>query len=141
MAPRASTQLEPKLRAHRRLLQNGLKVGRTTGKGKKPKGKSEMRTHKWNDIKNKGMSPERIAASDLRVEQEIVAIRLRDLREAEGVTQEELAKRVEVAQTQVSRAEHRGNPHIDTLRRYLQALGYELEISAVKKNKRVPIAL
>jgi predicted transcriptional regulator len=100
-----------------------------------------MKTHKWNDIKNKGMSPERIAASDRRVEQEIVAIRLRDLREAEGVTQEELAKRVEVAQTQVSRAEHRGNPHIDTLRRYLQALGYELELSAVKKDKRVHIAL
>ncbi|HMC94382.1 MAG TPA: helix-turn-helix transcriptional regulator [Polyangia bacterium] len=87
------------------------------------------------------MTPERIATADRRVEEEIVAIRLRDLREAEGVTQEELARRVEVAQTQVSRAEHRGNPHIDTLRRYLEALGYELEVMAVKKNKRIPIAL
>jgi transcriptional regulator with XRE-family HTH domain len=100
-----------------------------------------MKTHKWNDIKHRGMTPERIAAADRRVEEEIVAIRLRDLREAEGVTQEELARRVEVAQTQVSRAEHRGNPHIDTLRRYLEALGYELEVMAVKKNKRIPIAL
>jgi DNA-binding XRE family transcriptional regulator len=100
-----------------------------------------MKTHKWNDIKDKEMSPERIAASDRLVEEETVAIRLRELREAEGVTQEELARRVEVAQTQVSRTEHRGNPHVDTLRRYLEALGYELECVAVKKNKRVPIAL
>ena len=53
-----------------------------------------MKTHKWNDIKDKGMSPERIAASDRLVEEETVAIRLRELREAEGVTQEELARRV-----------------------------------------------
>ena len=44
-----------------------------------------MKTHKWNDIKNKGMSPERIAASDRWVEEETVAIRLRELREAEGL--------------------------------------------------------
>jgi DNA-binding XRE family transcriptional regulator len=100
-----------------------------------------MKTHKWNDIKHRGMTPGRIAAADRRVEEEIVAIRLRDLREAEGVTQEELARRVEVAQTQVSRAERRGNPHIDTLRRYLEALGYKMEVMAVKKNKRIPIAL
>jgi transcriptional regulator with XRE-family HTH domain len=66
---------------------------------------------------------------------------LRELREAEGVTQEEVARRVEVAQAQVSRAESRGNPHIDTVRRYLQALGYELEVAAVKKDKRVRLSL
>jgi transcriptional regulator with XRE-family HTH domain len=66
---------------------------------------------------------------------------LRELREAEGVTQEEVARRVEVAQAQVSRAESPGNPHIDTVRRYLQALGYELEVAAVKKDKRVRLSL
>lgn len=100
-----------------------------------------MKTHKWSDIKNKGMTPARIAAADRWVEEEIVAIGLRELREAEGITQEELARRVEVAQAQVSRTETRANLHIDTLRRYLEALGYELECVAVKKNKRVPIAL
>jgi DNA-binding XRE family transcriptional regulator len=100
-----------------------------------------MKSYKWNDIKHRKMTPERIAAADRRVEEEIVAIRLRELREAEGVTQEEVAKRVAVAQAQVSRAENRGNPHIDTVRRYLEALGYTLEVSAVKKDKRVTIAL
>ncbi|HVV48594.1 MAG TPA: helix-turn-helix transcriptional regulator [Polyangia bacterium] len=100
-----------------------------------------MKSHKWSDIKHRKMTPERLDAADRRVEEEIVSIRLRELREAEGVTQEEVARRVEVAQAQVSRAENRGNPHIDTVRRYLQALGYELEVAAVKKDKRVPLSL
>jgi transcriptional regulator with XRE-family HTH domain len=100
-----------------------------------------MKLHKWSDIKHRKMTPAQIEAADRRVEEEIVAIRLRALREAEGVTQEEVARRVEVAQAQVSRAESRGNPHIDTLRRYLHALGYELEVAAIKKDKRIPLAI
>lgn len=103
-----------------------------------------MKMHKWSDIKNKGMSPERIAASDRRVEEELVSLRLRELREKEGVTQEEMARRAAVAQEQVSRAERRANPHVETLRRYLDAIGYDLEVVAVKKTgdkRRVAIAL
>ena len=99
-----------------------------------------MKTHNWKDIKNRRMTPEQIARADSWVEEQTVAIRLSELREEEGVTQQELARRVEVAQGHVSRVE-RGNPHIDTVRRYLEALGYELQCVAVKKDKRVTISL
>jgi predicted transcriptional regulator len=103
-----------------------------------------MRIHKWNDVKHRKMTPERIAASEKRVEEAIVEIRLRALRESEGITQEELARRMDVAQVQASRAERRDNPHIDTVRRFLEALGYNLVVVAVKKTdetKRVQISI
>jgi transcriptional regulator with XRE-family HTH domain len=60
----------------------------------------------------------------------------------EAATQEELADRINVAQSQLSRLEHRkDSPYrqsLSTIRRYVEAMGGELEIAAVIIGKRVP---
>jgi transcriptional regulator with XRE-family HTH domain len=101
-----------------------------------------MKIRKWKDIKHLGMSPRESAEADHDVDEEIVKIRLCELREAEGITHEEMAQRASVDQIQISRSERRANPQIDTIRRYLAALGYDLELVAVKRtgdHRRVSI--
>jgi transcriptional regulator with XRE-family HTH domain len=52
------------------------------------------------------------------------------LRRARGVTQVQLADRLAVSQATVSKFE-KSNPAVSTVRRYVEALGGELEIVAV----------
>jgi DNA-binding XRE family transcriptional regulator len=66
---------------------------------------------------------------------------LRALREAAGVTQEELAERVAVDQSQISRLERHGDARVSLLKRYVEALGGELQIVATLRGKvvRLPV--
>ena len=80
------------------------------------------------------MSPERIARADANVEGDALAIRLQLVREAAGMTQQELGKKAHFYQPQLSRLERSGNAEITTLIRYVAALGGRLEMSAVLKN-------
>jgi predicted transcriptional regulator/DNA-binding XRE family transcriptional regulator len=61
---------------------------------------------------------------------QIIGISLRQLRELAGVTQEEMARRLSVRQASISKIERRGDIHINSLRRYVEALGAELRIEA-----------
>lgn len=63
--------------------------------------------------------------------QEAKHYRLRNLREEAGVTQVVLAKQIGVGQNRVSQMEHGKitSARVSTLRKYLQALGADLEIS------------
>lgn len=56
---------------------------------------------------------------------------LADLREARKTTQVVLAEAIGVSQTRVSRIEREDDLYISTLRRYVQALGGQLELRAV----------
>lgn len=58
--------------------------------------------------------------------------KLRELREALGLTQTVLAERVGVGQTRISNLEkgELSSAKIETVRRYLDALGLDLQISA-----------
>jgi DNA-binding XRE family transcriptional regulator len=58
---------------------------------------------------------------------------LSGLRAATGKTQVEMAAAADVAQSEISRIESRGDVKLSTLRRYLKALGAELELVAVFK--------
>jgi transcriptional regulator with XRE-family HTH domain len=62
------------------------------------------------------------------------------LRKALGITQVELATRVGITQSQLSKLEHRENHRIATLRRYVHALGGSLEINAVVNGQRVRVS-
>lgn len=59
------------------------------------------------------------------------AMALADLREARKTTQVVLAEAIGVSQTRVSRIEREDDLYISTLRRYVQALGGQLELRAV----------
>jgi len=65
------------------------------------------------------------------------------LREAAGMTQVEVAKEAAMNQAEVSRVEHRKDVRLSTLRRFLGALGADLEIVAVfpKTGHRIRIEL
>ncbi len=78
------------------------------------------------------IDPQELAAAVAEVRQVVRAARLREIREAQQVTQVELAKELSIGQNRVSQIE-RGNidhTHIDTLRRYVEALGGKLRVEA-----------
>ena len=73
---------------------------------------------------------------------QVRAHRLRELREAAGFTQEQLAARIGVSQRQVSKLEHGdvSNSKISTVRRYLEAVGGNLSVEFVAGDQRFQIA-
>ena len=77
------------------------------------------------------MSAERRARNEARALALLVAMDLNELRKARQVTQEELADRLEVAQSNVSRLERRQDMLVSTLRQVVEALGGELHLVAV----------
>ena len=54
---------------------------------------------------------------------------LQELRRSFGITQNELADLQGVRQVNISKLERRSDMHISTLRKYVEALGCELEIN------------
>ena len=66
---------------------------------------------------------------------------LKRLREACRMSQEQLAKRMRVAQGTVSKLERSPNPSLSTLREWAKALGGDLEVSIKFKNGDVKVAL
>jgi len=78
------------------------------------------------------MSPESIQRSRQRAEQEIMAIKLGQLRERVGLKQNEIEH---FSQTSVSRLEKRKDMKISTLIEYLSGLGMGLEIRTYPKDK------
>src|SRR5258708_4563832 len=61
----------------------------------------------------------------------LAALALAEAREARNVTQEELAEILGVSQANVSRIERQEDVYLSSLRKYVEALGGQLEISAV----------
>ena len=69
-------------------------------------------------------------------------IRLYELRHAEALSQAELAGRLDITQSAVSKLEHADDVRVSTLRQYLDALGARLELVAVfDDDRRVPVHL
>lgn len=99
-----------------------------------------MAPKNWKDIRSQKFSPDELRQIDQEVEGELLEMDLRALREAVGLTQEELAKRVEITQSQLSKLERRDDHRLSTLRRYVEALGGTLEISAIVDGKRIKLA-
>jgi ParB-like chromosome segregation protein Spo0J len=96
-----------------------------------------MKTKPWRDIRARKFSPEKQQQIDRGVEDELLEMDLRELREAAGKTQEELASALKKAQSEISRFESRSDYRLSTLQRYVAALGGELEVVASFGNRRV----
>ncbi len=97
-----------------------------------------MASHKWSELKDT-MAPERRARVDAAVRRELLAMDLRELREEAGKTQAEVAEIAEMTQAELSKFERRDDHLISTLRRYVTALGGNLEVVAVFDNKRIAL--
>lgn len=95
-----------------------------------------MAVTRWNDLKHKA-SPARRAEIRREVEAEILEENLRGLRALAGKTQNEVAARLEMTQGKVSDFENRDDHLLSTLRRYIEALGGELEVRAVFGDKTI----
>jgi predicted transcriptional regulator len=89
-----------------------------------------MSGHKPFSELTKGFSPARRA----RVAAKAAALRevmtLEELRKARSLSQEDVAEALEVNQPAVAKLEKRGDMHVSNLRRYIEALGGTLEITA-----------
>lgn len=84
----------------------------------------------------------RVDAHKKRMLDEVRAHHLKELREASELTQMELAKRLQISQNRVSKIE-RGDierAQVDTLRRYVEAVGGELRIEVDLGDERIQIA-
>jgi len=92
--------------------------------------------HHWKNLQHK-MGATRRKQLRREVEQEILDMDLRGLRELVGKTQQDMAILVEQTQGQVSETERRGDHRLSTLRKYVEALGGEIEAVANFGDKRI----
>ena len=85
----------------------------------------------------KGFTPERKARVAARAAALREEMTLEALRKARDFSQEEVAAALDVGQPAVAKLEKRGDMHVSNLRRYVEALGGTLEITARFPEKSV----
>lgn len=100
-----------------------------------------MRVHKWDGLKKKPFTPEQLERLEQRTRKTLLDMRLRELRKIAGVTQASLARRLKVSQGQISETENREDVLVSTLRRYVAALGGEIEVVARFGDKTLRVSL
>ena len=98
---------------------------------------------RFDDLKHKA-SPEQRAESKRWAKQEAARLEalemdLKAMRELLGKTQVEVATALKMSQGQVSETERREDLLLSTLRRYVEALGGELEVIANFGDKRIKL--
>ena len=84
---------------------------------------------KFSELRNQ-MSEERRARVEKRTAQLLAAMDLGEIRGALDLTQEDLAERLAISQSNVSRLERRQDVLVSTLREVIEALGGHLHLVA-----------
>lgn len=99
-------------------------------------------THLSDVLKQRPVNRRRVDKHKKSMAKSIKAYRLRELREGLEVTQVELASRLSLSQNRISRIENGDvdRTQVDTLRRYVEALGGELHIEVEYRGERIEIA-
>jgi DNA-binding transcriptional regulator YiaG len=85
---------------------------------------------KFRDLVKATMTPERQARASKRARAMRGEMHLADLRRARELSQAELAEKLGVAQSEVSKVERRTDLYLSTLKKYIEAAGGRLEIVA-----------
>lgn len=98
-----------------------------------------MSTRPWKSVKAGRLAPQSVARVSTRAKEEILALTLKELRKAMDVTQADLALAADMTQSEMSRLESRADHRVSSLRRYLEALGGEIEITAIIGTRRVKL--
>ncbi len=84
---------------------------------------------KFKDLRD-NMSPERCANVSERTNDLLAEMPMYELRRAMRLSQEQIAEELEIKQGSVSKLERRTDLYISTLRRYIEAMGGNLELRA-----------
>src|SRR5689334_14807139 len=87
----------------------------------------------------KNFTPERRAKTAAKAAALREEMTLEDLRKARDLSQEEMGEAMGIGQPAIAKLEKRSDMHISNLRRYVEALGGELEITARFAEARVVI--
>src|SRR5258707_12508055 len=84
---------------------------------------------KWENLKRR-MSPGAQARVDAKVRETLDSMPLAEIRKAIGLTQAELAEKLGAGQGNISKVENAADMYLTTLRKYIEALGGRLVLSA-----------
>ena len=95
---------------------------------------------KFRTIREK-MASERQERIRKRTEELLAELPLQELRQARALSQQELAEVLGLNQATVSKLERRTDMYLSSLRRFVEAMGGELEISASFPDGKVRIQL
>jgi predicted transcriptional regulator len=93
----------------------------------------------WKTVKAARLAPQAATRVTGRVVEELHELTLKELRQDLDMTQAQLAHAADMTQSEMSRLESRADHRISTLRRYVEALGGEIEITAVIGNRRIKL--
>ena len=100
------------------------------------------KTHKFSDLSKDVLSDpsraQRVAAIEAAIEH---ALLLGELRERRSLSQTDIAEVLGTSQARVSQIERQEDLYLSTLKRYVEALGGELEIAAVFDGERIEIGV
>ena len=94
----------------------------------------------WREARSRRAVDERAVAAEIdRLQSEQRAYRLREIREAQGLTQQEVARRLDLTQPTISALESGDleRSGLATLMAYVEALGGTVEVTAVFGNRRL----
>lgn len=104
---------------------------------------TKTETATWSDVRATRPVDEAVVAEHLaRMEAAEHAYRLREIREQQGVTQQELAARMDITQPTISALESGDleRSGLATLRSYLEALGGSIEVTATFGSHKVVLS-
>lgn len=95
----------------------------------------------WSEIRNRMHdSPEARAKIDEGKRIMDTIMTLHQLREQMGVSQEALARAWETSQANVSKIERKDDLYLSSIRRYVEALGGEMEVHAVFPDQTIELS-
>ena len=94
-------------------------------------------------IREQAMANPAAAAAEARQYAEITnrVQTLRAIRQARGLTQQQISAQLDISQAEVSRMERRNNLHLATLARFIRATGGRLRITAVFDDRETEISI
>ena len=88
------------------------------------------------------LPPERQGRIMAKAQAMQASIRLAELRKEQNTTQQQLAQKLNVSQSNIAQMEGRGDIQLSSLLQYLHAIGAKLDVQAVLPNgTRVPLLL
>ena len=102
---------------------------------------SKKQSKKWNrEIEKKVFSdPESLKIYERKHREIEIALSMRKTREKAKLSQNDIAERMHTTRSAISRLESCGtgrhSPSLETLLKYAQALGYNMNISFIKNNR------